>query len=78
MIVSTVDFYDFIHRCTEGLGGFTEVIVPSKPNIDNNGNTFWKKHKPGEEVKLFSYRTVDPLKYFFIRQRESISVESKI
>jgi len=78
MIISTVDFNDFINRSSEGLGGFTEVIVPSKPNIDNSGNAFWKKHKPGEEIKLFSYRTVDPLKILFYSAREkAYPVESK-
>ena len=78
MIISSANFYDFINKCSEGLDGFTEVIVPSKPHFSENGNTFWKKYKPGNEIELFRYRTIDPLKILFYSARETAyPVESK-
>jgi sulfhydrogenase subunit beta (sulfur reductase) len=78
MLVTKRDFNNFLLQLSENPGNFDNVIVSQ--TADNNSGLFLKKLKKETEQKinLTSYRTTNPLKYFFYPARERVYPETQL
>ncbi|HSW56171.1 MAG TPA: 4Fe-4S dicluster domain-containing protein [Ignavibacteriaceae bacterium] len=73
MIVNKNDFHSFLKKVNNGLGNFSEVIVPYRARSDDEKPAFhFLRFEEGNSLNLNFFRTVDPLKILFYLTREKV------
>lgn len=74
MIVNIEDFITFLNKVHNGLGNFSEVIIPFRagPEIDEEISIRLGRFDELKEIKLNHFRSVDPVKILFYLFREKV------
>lgn len=73
MIVNKNDFHSFLKKVNNGLGNFSEVIVPYRTRSDDEKPAFhFLRFEESKSQNLNFFRTVDPLKILFYLTREKV------
>ena len=72
MIIHSHSLIAFLKQCREnGLGGFSQVIIP-RLSLKNSADSFLSSQFPPETYHLDGYRPVDPLRLLFYFPREQV------
>jgi formate hydrogenlyase subunit 6/NADH:ubiquinone oxidoreductase subunit I len=73
MIVNKNDFHSFLKKVNNGLGNFSEVIVPYRARSDDEKPKFhFLRLEESKSPNLNFFRTIDPLKILFYLTREKV------
>jgi ferredoxin len=74
MIVNTKDFNSFLRKVNNGLGSFSEVIIPfhAGPEINGKASIRLSRLEESKNLKLNYFRSFDPLKILFYLSREQV------
>ena len=71
MIVKADELHTFFQKCSQGLGGFQDVIVPRRRR-DNGEGFLFALLADGDAPVLDQYRTIDPARVLFYFPREQV------
>ena len=73
MIVNKNDFHSFLKKVNNGLGNFSEIIVPYRARSDDEKPAFhFLRFEESKSPNLNFFRTIDPLKILFYLTREKV------
>lgn len=74
MIVNIQDFQSFIKKINNGLGNFSEVILPYRARSDDDKQPafHFQRLDKNKNPELNYYRSIDPLKILFYLFREKV------